>query len=339
MTLLSDISDRSNLAQAAFFGLGAYTAGILVSRLGFSMFPALLAAVAVGCIFGGVLSFPALRLEGPQFALSTLSFMALTTCVLNEWESLTYGAQGLQVPRPRLFGLSLEAKGFYWVCLIFLIFVWMAMKNLLTSQWGRAFEALRDSPIATDAMGIGTHRHKAVAFTIGSGLGDWQAVFMLSTFSICRTQVFVYELMVILLLGVVLGGRKNLWGAFVGATIIVLLPNLLSNRLLFQIFSGTGFLIALVAGVRGIVRKTGKPFQAIAPVIAMGLLVAGGIFAANTEDWRKAIFALMLFAVMVGLPEGLMGFAGRFLIKLFHIDPIPFPGARSFEECTDKKSN
>ena len=326
-----------NLAQAAFLGIGAYTGALSVTRLGFGMIPALAAAAAVGCLCGAALSFPALRLEGPQFALSTLSFMALTTTVLNEWESLTGGAQGLQVPRPALFGIILEAKGFYWLCLILLGLVWMAMKNLLTSQWGRAFEALRDSPIATDAMGIGTFRNKAAAFTLGSGLGGVAGGLYAFNFQYLQPQVFVYELMVILLLGVVLGGRKSLWGAFVGASIIVLLPNLLSNRLLFQLISALGLLFALFAAARGLSRKRVRPFQAFAPVIAMGLLVAGGIFTANTEDWRKAIFALMLFAVMVGLPEGLMGFAARFLTRLLRIAPASLSAPAVLEVVLAKK--
>jgi ABC-type branched-subunit amino acid transport system ATPase component/ABC-type branched-subunit amino acid transport system permease subunit len=326
-----------NLAQAAFLGLGAYTAALAVTRFGFGMPSALIAAAAVGCLFGGALSFPALRLEGPQFALSTLSFMALTTTALNEWESLTGGAQGLQVPRPPLFGVVLGPKGFYWLCLIILVLVWIAMRNLLSSQWGRAFEALRDSPIATDAMGIGTLRNKAAAFTLGSGLGGLAGGLYAFNFQYLQPQVFVYDLMVILLLGVVLGGRKSLWGAFVGATIVVLLPNLLSNRLLFQIFSGLGFLLALTAGVRGLTRKSTRPFQAVAPIVAMGMLVVGGIFTTNTEDWRKAIFALMLFAVMVGLPEGLMGFAASFLTRLFRIAPPDLPESAALDAVLAKK--
>jgi branched-chain amino acid transport system permease protein len=314
-----------NLAQAAFLGLGAYTGALAVTKFGCGMLPALLLAALVGCLFGGLLAFPALRLEGPQFALSTLSFMALTTTALNEWESLTGGAQGMSVPRPPIFGVMLDAKGFYWLCLVLLALVWMAMRNLLSSQWGRAFEALRDSPIATDAMGIGTHRHKAAAFILGSGLGGLAGGLYAFNFQFLQPQIFVWDLMVIMLLGVVLGGRKSLWGAFVGAAIIVLLPNLLSNRLLFQIFSATGFALALFAAVRGLMSKTTRPFQALAPVIAMGLLVVGGLFVANTEDWRKAIFALMLFSVVVGLPDGLMGFAARFLTRLFRIDPAPLP--------------
>jgi ABC-type branched-subunit amino acid transport system ATPase component/ABC-type branched-subunit amino acid transport system permease subunit len=312
-----------NLAQAAFLGLGAYTAGLAVTLFHFGMFSALGASLLVGLVFGGLLAFPALRLEGPQFALATLSFSALVATSLNEWESVTHGAQGLSLVRPSLFGMVLTAQGFYWLCLVLLAFVSMAMHNLLSSQWGRTFEALRDSPIATDAMGVGTFRHKVAAFALGSALGGLAGGLYAFNFQYLQPQSFVWELMVILLLGVVLGGRKSLWGAFVGATLIVLLPNLLSNRFLFQIFAAVGFLIALTAGGRNYFRKTTKPFQAVAPVVAMGLLVVVAIVVPNIEDLRRAIFALMLFSVVVGLPEGLMGFAARFLSKLFRISPAP----------------
>jgi ABC-type branched-subunit amino acid transport system ATPase component/ABC-type branched-subunit amino acid transport system permease subunit len=321
-----------NLAQAAFLGLGAYTAGLTVTNLGFGLLSALVASTLVGLVMGGLLAFPALRLEGPQFALATLSFSALSATILNEWESLTQGALGLQIVRPPLFGVVLDAKGFYWLCLILLGLVWMAMKNLLFSQWGRAFEALRDSPIATDAMGIGTYRHKVAGFALGSGLGGLAGGLYAFNFEYLQPSVFVYELMVILLLGVVLGGRKCLWGAFVGAILIVLLPNLLSNRLLFQIFSAIGFLLAVGAGGLALYQKRTRPFQGIAPMLAMGLLVVGSFTVQNTEDWRKAIFALMLFSVVVGLPEGLMGFAARFLSKLFKIDPLPLAPASELEQ-------
>jgi branched-chain amino acid transport system permease protein len=213
----------------------------------------------------------------------------------------------------------------------------MAMKNLLFSQWGRAFEALRDSPIATDAMGIGTYRHKVAGFALGSALGGLAGGLYAFNFEYLQPHVFVYELMVILLLGVVLGGRKNLWGAFVGAILIVLLPNLLSNRMLFQIFSAIGFLLALGAGGLALYQKRTRPFQGIAPMIAMGLLVVGSFTVQNTEDWRKAIFALMLFSVVVGLPEGLMGFAARFLSKLFSIDPLPLAPPSDLDQVLIKQ--
>lgn len=321
-----------NLAQAAFLGLGAYAAGLSVTMLGFGMLAALAMSMLIGLVLGGLLAFPALRLEGPQFALATLSFSALSTTVLNEWEKLTGGAQGLSLSRPALFGHPVNAPGFYWLCLILLALVWMAMRNMLSSQWGRAFEALRDSPIATDAMGVGTYRHKVAGFALGSSLGGLAGGLYAFNFEYLQPQSFTYDLMVILLLGVVLGGRKSLWGAFFGASLIVLLPNLLSNRLMFVVISALGLLVAVIAGARGWMKKTTQPFQAIAPVIAMGMLVVGGFLVENTENWRKGIFALMLFSVVVGLPDGIMGFAARYLTRLFRIDPPVLPPAAALDE-------
>ncbi|TMB35940.1 MAG: branched-chain amino acid ABC transporter ATP-binding protein/permease [Deltaproteobacteria bacterium] len=290
-----------NLAQAAFLGIGAYTAGLFVTKLGAGFLVSALAATAVATALGALLALPALRLEGPQFALATLSFTALNVTVLNEMEWLTGGAQGLGLSRPPLFGMSLSARGFYWLCMALFALVWLAMRNLLASQSG---------------------------FALGSALGGLAGALYAFNFQYLQPQAFVYELTVILLLGVVLGGRKSLWGAFVGATLVALLPNLLSNRTLFEFMSGAGFLFALFAAIRGLLRKTMRPFQAIAPVVATGVLVVGGLLVSNTEDWRKAIFALMLFSVVVGLPEGLMGFAAKFLSRLFRI-PDPPPPAPS----------
>lgn len=329
-----------NLAHAAFLGLGAYAAALSVTLLGFNMPGALAVAMSIGLILGGLLAFPALRLEGPQFALATLSFSALSTTVLNEWEGLTQGAQGLSFSRPTFLGFTLDAHGFYWVCLLLLILVWMAMRNLLSSQWGRAFEALRDSPIATDAMGVGTYRHKVAGFAFGSALGGLAGGLYAFNFEYLQPQGFTYDLMVILLLGVVLGGRKSLWGAFFGATLIVLLPNLLSNSLLFEIISALGLFISVAAAFYGWRKTSTLPFQAIAPVIAMGMLVVGGFMVENTENWRKAIFALMLFAVVVGLPDGIIGFAARYLTRLFNIDPPALPAASGLDQVLPaQKSN
>jgi branched-chain amino acid transport system permease protein len=256
--------------------------------------------------------------------------------VLNEWEDLTLGAQGLSIQRPQLFGHTLDAAWFYWLCVVLLALVWLGMRNLLSSQWGRAFEALRDSPIATDAMGVGTYHHKVIAFAFGSALGGLAGGLYAFNFQYLDPHSFTYELMVILLLGVVLGGRKSLWGAVVGAAFIVLLPNLLSNPSIFRLFSIVGLLIALIGVVQGLRGKQGErgafKFQTLAPVLAIAMLVIGSFTVSNTEDWRKAIFALMLFSVVVGLPEGLMGYAGKMLSKLFRVPAASLPPASQLDD-------
>jgi branched-chain amino acid transport system permease protein len=322
-----------NLGQVAFLGIGAYTAGLVVTRLHWGLLPSLVAAAGSGLAVGGLLALPALRLEGPQFALATLSFSALTVTALNELEALTGGAQGLSLTRPPLFGHAMASRGFYWLCLAALALVWVTMRNLLGSHWGRAFEALRDSPIATDAMGVGSYRHKVAGFALGSGLGGFAGALYAFNFQYLQPQIFTYDLMVILLLGVVLGGRKSLWGAFLGACIVVLLPNLLSSRRLFLTLALLAFAAALAAGLRALAARRAGPFQALAPIAATGLLAAGGLLVKHTEDWRKAIFALLLFAVMVGLPEGLMGFCARFLTGIFRVPPAALPPPAPLDEA------
>ena len=314
-----------NLAQVAMLGLGAYVAGIAATRYGVGIPLAVLLSGVFCTVIGALLALPALRLEGPQFALATLSFTALCATALNELEWLTNGAQGLSITRPLLLGHALDAREFFWLCTAILALVWLAMRNLLSSQWGRAFEALRDSPIATDAMGVGTYRHKVAGFAFGSGLGGAAGALYAFNFGYLQPQTFVYELTVILLLGVVLGGRKSLWGAVVGAVLVALLPNLLSSHLLFRAFSGIAFALALVAGTRGLLRRTTDAFRALAPIAATLTLVVGSFLASNTEDWRKAIFALLLFSVVVGLPQGLMGFASAALARLFRVTPPELP--------------
>ncbi|HVR61499.1 MAG TPA: branched-chain amino acid ABC transporter permease, partial [Polyangia bacterium] len=257
-----------NLAQAAFLGLGAYAAGLVIVRGHGGVFAACAAATLVGLALGALLALPALRLEGPQFALATLSFTALSATALNEMEWLTGGAQGLSLGRPPLWGHALTARGFYWLCMVLLALVWLAMRNLLAGQWGRAFGALRDSPIATDAMGVGTYSHKVAGFAFGSGLGGLAGALYALDFQYLQPQTFVYELTVVLLMGVVLGGRKSRWGAFVGASLVALLPNLLSNRTLFELIAGAGFLLAAGRGARGLRRRTMSRFAALAPMLA-----------------------------------------------------------------------
>jgi branched-chain amino acid transport system permease protein len=326
-----------NLAQAAFLGLGAYVAGIGAVRFGVGIPLSIFLAGGFATLVGALLALPALRLEGPQFALATLSFTALSATALNELEWLTNGAQGLSIHRPPLFGHVLSPRAFFWLCMVLLAVTWVAMRNLLSSQWGRAFEALRDSPIATDAMGIGSYRHKVAGFAFGSGLGGVAGALYAFNFEYLQPHTYVYELTVILLLGVVLGGRKSLWGAFVGATLVALLPNLLSNPALFRAFSAAGFAMAVAAGSRGLVRRTTPPFQAIAPIVATATLLAGSFLTTRVEDWRKAIFALMLFSVVVGLPEGLMGFAAGALARLFRVEPPRLPEPAPLDAVLPKR--
>lgn len=320
-----------NLAQTAFLAIGGYSAAIISQKFHFDILSCLMIAFVIAFLFGILLAIPALRLSGPQFALATLSFTTLTVTVLNEWETLTKGAQGLSLTRAHLFGLALNASGFFWLCLSFVVLVWLGMYNFLKSQWGRSFQALRDSPIATDAVGIGAMRHKIVAFAIGSGMGGFAGGLYAFNLEYLQPHSFTYELMALLLLGVVLGGRQSLWGAFLGAALVALLPNLLSSYVIFRSFTFVGFFLTLVGVFFKIQRGQKLDFIAVAPLCALTLLFVGSFFMKNPEDWRKAIFAIILFSTVVGLPEGLMGYIEQQIKKFFKLQSIPLPTASSLD--------
>ena len=315
-----------NLAQAALFGLGAYGTALAV-QAGAPLPIAMLAGILAALLPGAALALPALRLEGPQFALSTLSFATLSVIFLNESESITHGALGISIIRPSLFTISLDARGFYWFCLVVLFIAWLASEILLKSRFGLSIEALRDSPTATDALGIGTLRHKALAFAWGSALAGLAGGLHALNFGYLQPAAFGYDLMVMLLLGVVFGGRRNQWGAFAGAAVVAMLPNLLSNRTLFSTLVSCGCILTLLPTFRAVIARRLPSFREAAPAGAMSLALALAIFAHNVEDWRKGIFALFLFAAVVGLPDGLAGAVAATLHRLIRFIPEPLPPA------------
>lgn len=315
-----------NLAQAALFGLGAY--GTALSVQAGAPFPiALLAGLAAALLPGAALALPALRLEGPQFALSTLSFATLSVIVLNESESITNGALGLSISRPTLFTIALDARGFYWLSLVLLFIAWWASGILLKSRFGLSIEALRDSPTATDALGIGTLRHKSLAFAWGSALAGLAGALHALNFGYLQPAAFGYDLMVMLLLGVVFGGRRSQWGAFAGAAVIAMLPNLLSNRILFSSLVSFGCLLAIIPAIRALIARRPPSFREAAPAGAMAVALILALSVHNVEEWRKGIFALFLFAAVVGLPDGLAGAVAAALHRLLCFTPDPLPPA------------
>lgn len=318
-----------NLGHAGMIAVGAYVAGLSVTHIG--LFPSLLLAGLSGLVLGTLLAFPALRLEGPQFALVTLSFGSLSVLCLNELESITMGAQGLSVNKPPLpGGMPLTATSFYFVTLALLALVWFASRQLLEGRWGMAIAALRTSPIATDALGVGALKHKVLAFAFGSALGGFAGGLYAFNLGFLQPLAFGYDLSVMLLLGTVLGGRKSVWGALVGAILVVLLPNMLSNKAVFLSIAGLGAALALANVIQAMSRREVN-FQKLAPVGAMAVLLAIGATAGNLEEWRKALFSLMLFAVVVGLPDGIMGFAVHQLVRVLRLSQTELPPASDLD--------
>src|SRR6476469_4337452 len=139
-----------SLGHAGLFGIGAYTAGVLVYKLGAPLMVALLASVGVTAVFGAVLALPALRVTGPYLAMVTLAFGTIIQILINEMSFLTEGPMGIKLKKPLLLGHQLDERQFYWLVAGLLVLSLVFVHNVLRSHLGRAFEALRGSPVAAD---------------------------------------------------------------------------------------------------------------------------------------------------------------------------------------------
>jgi branched-chain amino acid transport system permease protein len=173
LTIVLGYSGQINLAQAAFFGLGAYSLALGTVSFGLPFWPALFAGVVIASVAGAVLGLTSLRLGGHYLAMVTISFQQILTLVLTNWTSFTQGPDGIPgIARPIVFGVSFAESGTYLaLCVGVLWVVGFCVGWLKYSKLGRAMQAVRDNELAAGVVGVDTYRTKVIAFTLCALLG------------------------------------------------------------------------------------------------------------------------------------------------------------------------
>jgi branched-chain amino acid transport system permease protein len=225
LNLTLGYAGQVSLAQAAFVGIGAYTAALLTTH-GWAL-PYAYGLAFVGCFaVGWLLGYPALRVQHHYLAFVTLSFATLVFLILRNEEWLTGGVYGIGgIPRPDVLGWSTRPPhDFYYFCLANLAVVSAAAWWLIRSPWGRAFVALRENPIRASSLGVDTRRYTLMAFAIGAGLGGIAGVLYAPLVQFIDPTPFSLSFSLALLLMVVVGGSGYFLGPFLGALVAVLLP-------------------------------------------------------------------------------------------------------------------
>jgi branched-chain amino acid transport system permease protein len=225
LNLTLGYAGQISLAQAAFVGVGAYTAALLTTH-GWPLVAAFVVAAALCFVVGWILGYPALRVAHHYLAFVTLSFGTLVYLVLRNEEWLTGGVYGISgIPRPAVLGWSTNAPiDFYFFCLAVLALVAAAAWWLVHSPWGRAFTALRENPIRAESLGVDTSRYTLLAFAFGSALGGVAGVLYAPLVQFIEPNAFALGLSFNLLLMVIVGGAGRFFGPFLGAAVSVLLP-------------------------------------------------------------------------------------------------------------------
>jgi branched-chain amino acid transport system permease protein len=218
-------------ANAAFFGIGAYTTGLLMYHVQAPFPLALVAGGLVGGAAGALISLPALRgVHGFYLAIITLAFGELMRWVYVHAESVTLGSMGLHVPLPYIGGIALKTDyGKFYVFLVVVVVLVVTTSNLLRSRFGRAFMSIRDNELAAASVGIPTKRYIVLAFAwsgfvVGIGGGLYAALVR----QVSPEAFNLLELIVHFAI-VTVGGLASLGGSILGAVILTAAPEFIRD--------------------------------------------------------------------------------------------------------------
>jgi branched-chain amino acid transport system permease protein len=300
-----------SLGHAGLFGVGAYTAGVLFIKLGMPFYVTAPLAILVTAGFGAILALPALRVSGPYLAMVTLAFGTIIQILINEMDFLTNGPMGLKIPKPVFAGHRLSGVEFYWLVAALLVVSLIVIHRILKSHLGRAFEALRDSPIASDCMGVSVYRYKVYAFVISAGFAGLAGCLYSYSEQYISPNTYNFELTILFLLAIIMGGRKTRTGALLGSTIIVLLPKLLDDIAMFRMVASALAAVVVIGAAVALVRRVSVPQKVLIPVIGTVGLAIFSFWIDALTDWRLTIFGLMILLVVYYLQDGVVGFVRK----------------------------
>ena len=304
-----------SLGHSGLFGVGSYTAGVLFFKLGAPLWVIIPASIGLTAAFGALLALPALRVTGPYLAMVTLAFGTIIQILINEMDFLTEGPLGIKIPKPDFWGTKLTEHGFYWMVFGLMVLSLVVVDRILKSQLGRAFEALRGSPVASDCMGVSVYRYKVYAFVVSAGFAGLAGCLYSYSEQYISPNTYNFELTVLFLLAVIMGGRKSRIGSLLGAAIIVILPKLLDDLEMFRQVASTLAVLVLIGAAIGVVKKTTTARAMAIPVVGTIALAGFSFWLQAITDWRLSIFGLMILFVVYYLQDGIVGFVRKLFFR------------------------
>ncbi|MGC2425246.1 MAG: branched-chain amino acid ABC transporter permease [Nitrospirota bacterium] len=236
------------LGYVAFYAVGAYTYAILATGHWINFWAALPIAAFMAGIFGFVLGAPTLRLRGDYLAIVTLGFGEIIRIVLNNWDKLTGGPNGItDIPRPKIGSFEFSSlTPYYYLVLAFAALVIFFVSRLNDSRIGRAWIAIREDETAAEAMGVNTTWLKLLSFALGAVLAGLAGVFYAAKMGFVSPESFNFLESVIILCMVVLGGMGSIPGVILGAVVLYVLPEALRDFQQFRMLIFGGSLVALM---------------------------------------------------------------------------------------------
>ncbi len=268
LNIVMGYAGQISLGHAGFFGIGAYTAGLLTSGgSGLLFWPCFALAGLVTGFAGACVGVPTLRLRGHYLALATLGFGEIMRQLFFNWRDLTHGMDGVGgIPAPAIGGFSFDSnERFFYLALAVLAGVLLLLARFDRSVFGLKLRAIRDAELAAGASGVNVTLGKVGALAASAGLAGLAGSLYSHLLTFISPDVFTFELTAQLLTMVVVGGAGTIFGPVLGAAVITLLPEVLRvSDTYYQLIFGAGIVLMILffpMGIGGwLRRRLGKIF-------------------------------------------------------------------------------
>jgi len=303
MGLVMGIAGQVNLAQIAFYGVGAYTTAILTTRDGYGFWTAAVLAMIATALTGIVVGTPALRVQSHYLGIVTLGLaIAFIDWITNA--PVTNGDSGISgIPAPPLFGIDLSSQYLYYYLELIVLAGGLAFGLFVVhTPLGRRMRAMRDDPLAAGAAGTEIRQLRMIAFVLASVYGGAAGVLYAGMIGYIAPETFSIADMFLLLAMVIIGGRRSLAGCVIGAVALTIVQQELINLAAYAQL-GYGLVVVLVV--------------VFAPA---GLVGIPGRLAARYRRWRGHTGTSAVLEPFQPLPAAApAGTPGETLLEVSHL--------------------
>jgi ABC-type branched-subunit amino acid transport system ATPase component/ABC-type branched-subunit amino acid transport system permease subunit len=239
LNILIGYAGQFSLGHAALMAMGAYiSAGVskslegipLLVTTGLNVWLGMILGTIAAAIAGAVLAFPAMRLKGPYLAMVTIAFGWMVWRILLEWVSVTGGDLGIPaIPRPRIGPLVFDITTFYYFALAVIAVAFIVQKNLIESDIGRKYRALKHNEIAAASVGIAVYREKISVFVLSAVFAGVGGALFAHLQNFINPDNFQFFNSLFFLLAILFGGAGTLVGPLIGAAFLTILPEILQE--------------------------------------------------------------------------------------------------------------
>ena len=223
------LTGMSNMCQAAFWGVGAYTAAIMTLRFSVPFLFAVVIGTVVSALLGMLMGLLSTRIKGIYFAILTIGFALFFSLVLQNWPSVTGGGTGLKsIPKPDFFLFSVTSRrGLYYMLLAFCALATWFYTSVANSKYGKSMIAIKFNEVAAELLGVDVVRRKVLAMGLSSGLAGLSGALVGYTIGVVTPAQFIYGAGLTFILILILGGAGTVLGVGIGSVVMVFLPKVL----------------------------------------------------------------------------------------------------------------